>query len=166
MDWKFIISISFFISPLKTALIYNQWGRFFTPRAMDNMNRYPFYLKFNLVLFLLFLLGSLIVIGQDIIAPLAFSVLLSILLLPANKFLEKRKVSLVPSILISLTLALIFIAVIVYVLSMQITNFTEDTPAIKKHLNDHYITVQTWVCQTFHFTLREQTKFIDNAKTN
>ena len=57
---------------------------------MDNTNKYPFYLKFSLVLFLLFLLGTLIFIGQDIIAPLAFSVLLSILLLPANKFLENR----------------------------------------------------------------------------
>lgn len=130
---------------------------------MNQFSTYPFYLRLSLILLLFFLSGALVFIGQDIIAPLAFSILLAMLLLPANIFLEKRKVKRVPAIIISLTLALIVIAVVIYIISIQITSFTEDIPVIKKHLNDHYITVQKWVYKTFNITRREQTKLIDDA---
>src|SRR4051812_23127099 len=97
----------------------------------------PFYVRTTYILLMLSLIGLLLFIGQDIIVPLAFAILLSVLLLPINSFLERKKVPRVLAIVISLLIAIVFIGGIIYFLSSQIVRFTNDVPAIKQHLADH-----------------------------
>ena len=130
---------------------------------MPEIKQNPFYIKLSLILLMLSLVGFIIFIGQDIIVPLAFAILLSILLLPFTNYLERKGVSRVLAITISLTLSIIFIVGIVYFLSSQIARFMADIPAVKQHLSDHLKTVQRWVTSQFHITRVEQTTLIDNA---
>ncbi|MEJ7587466.1 MAG: AI-2E family transporter [Ferruginibacter sp.] len=123
----------------------------------------PFYQRLSLTLLSLTIIGFVIFIGQDIIVPLAFAILLSILLLPVTNFLERKKVPRVLANIIGILLAFLFIGGIVYFLSSQISTFVEDLPSIKQHLADHYKTVQKWISQQFNFTRTQQTNFIDNA---
>jgi predicted PurR-regulated permease PerM len=123
----------------------------------------PFYLKITLVLLMLSVIGGLIFIGQDIIIPLAFSILLAVLLLPFNTYLEKKQVSRVLAIIISLTLSIVFIGGVVYFLSSQIARFINDVPAIKEHLSGHAKTLQSWITHQFNITRVEQTSILDNA---
>lgn len=123
----------------------------------------PFYLKLTLVLLMLFVIGGLIFIGQDIIIPLAFAILLAVLLLPFNTYLEKKRVPRVLAIIISLTLSVVFIAGVVYFLSSQIARFMNDVPAIKEHLSGHAKTLQSWITHQFNITRVEQTTILDNA---
>jgi len=112
---------------------------------------------------MLALIAFIIFIGQDIIVPLAFAILLAVLLLPLNNYLEKKGVSRVFAIIISLTLFIIFASGIVYFLSSQIARFMNDIPAIKKHLAEHEKTLQHWITQQFNITKTEQTSLVDNA---
>ena len=57
----------------------------------------PFYIKLSLILLMLSLIALIIFIGQDIIIPLAFAILIAVLLLPLNNFLERKGVSRVPA---------------------------------------------------------------------
>jgi predicted PurR-regulated permease PerM len=123
----------------------------------------PFYLQATICLFGIALLGLLIYLGQDIIVPIAFSILLAILLLPITNWLEKRGVSRVISILISILIALITISSIVYFLSVQIAGFADDLPAIKKNLAEHARTLQNWVQTTFNISSKQQTVYINTA---
>jgi predicted PurR-regulated permease PerM len=123
----------------------------------------PFYLKITLVLLMLSVIGGLIFIGQDIIIPLAFSILLAVLLLPFNTYLEKKRVPRVLAIIISLTLSIVFIGGVVYFLSSQIARFMNDVPAIKEHLAGHTKTLQSWITHQFNITRVEQTTILDNA---
>lgn len=132
---------------------------------MNNFKDIPFYIRLVLTLLLLSLIGVIIFLGQDIIVPFGFALLISVLLLPVNNFLEKIKVPRVLSIMISLTIALIFIAGILYFLTTQIARFMSDMPAIQEHLNMHLHTLQKWLNTTFNLTTTEQTKIIDNAAT-
>ncbi len=104
-----------------------------------------------------------IFIAQDIIIPLAFSILLAILLLPVVNFLERKKVPRVIANIIAILLAFVFIGGIVYFLSSQIAGFLKDLPSIRKHLADHYLTVQQWVSKKFHFSTVQQAGFITDA---
>jgi predicted PurR-regulated permease PerM len=88
---------------------------------------------------------------------------LSVLLLPVNKFLERKKIPRVMAIILSLSFAIVLIAALVYFISTQIASFTNDIPAIKKQLQLHFNTLQKWVYQQFHITRKEQTLFISNA---
>ena len=108
----------------------------------------PFYQELSLKLLALTLIAFTIYVGQDILVPLAFAILLSILLLPVASFLERKGFSRVMANLISIFLGLSFIAAIVYFLSYQISTFVHDLPAIKQHLANHLITVRQWVSET------------------
>ena len=123
----------------------------------------PFYLKLTLVLLMLSVIGGLIFIGQDIIIPLAFAILLAVLLLPFNTYLEKKRVPRVLAIIISLTLSIVFIGGVIYFLSSQIARFMNDVPAIKEHLSGHAKTLQSWITHQFNITRVEQTTILDNA---
>lgn len=125
-------------------------------------NSYPFFLKATVSLLGICLLGFLIFIGQDIIVPIAFSALLAILLLPINNWLQKR-IGRVPAILLSIFASLVVIAGVIYFLSMQIADFSDDLPAIKRQLNEHMTNAQRWVRSTFNVSRKEQTAYIQTA---
>lgn len=123
----------------------------------------PFYVKFSLNLLSIVLLGGLIFIGQDILMPLFFAIVLAILLLPVNNRLIRWHVPKVPAMLLSILLALLVIGGIIYFLSSQVAGFVKDLPSIKQHFNDHLHTVQKWIAETFHFSYREQDKAVQEA---
>ncbi len=113
---------------------------------------------------LILLLGVFITYGQNILVPLIFAILLSILLLPVTNFFE-QKLKLPKSIanLSSVILALCIIGSLIYFFSHQIAGFLRDIPSIKSHLEDHYATLQHWIQQKFHVSTREQKVLIKNA---
>lgn len=130
---------------------------------MQITNRSPLYVQLGFKFLVIFFICYFIYIAQEILVPLAFAVLLAVLLLPVVNFLESRNVPRVLSIAISLFLAIIFISAIIYFLSTQIANFVDDIPSIKKHLNDHWITLQKWIRTKLHISLREQNEYFNNA---
>ncbi len=130
---------------------------------MNQTGRAPFYQQLSLTLISLTIICYTIFIASDIIVPLAFAILLAILLLPITNFLERKKMPRALANIIGILIALIFIGSIVYFLSSQISAFMQDLPSIKRHLADHWITVQQWISQKFHFTRIEQSKFMVNA---
>lgn len=123
----------------------------------------PFLTKMTLSILLLILIGIVIYLGQEIIVPFAFAILLSVLLLPANNWMERKGIPRVIAILISLVISLVVIAGIVYFLATQISNFADDFPKIKQQLELHFKTLQKWLYQQFNLTRNEQTKMIANA---
>src|SRR5688500_18472068 len=124
----------------------------------------PFYFRFSMILLMLLLAGFILKWANDIIIPFALSLLLAILLIPVNKFLEKRKISRVYSISISLVVAFFFIFGIIYFLSTQILNFLDDIPEIKRRLNALISKGQLWLQDRFGVTTREQAVYFQDAK--
>lgn len=98
-----------------------------------------------------------------ILVPLYFSVLLSILLLPVTNFLEKLGLPRAIAALLTVFAALAVVAFIIYLLSSQVITFFNDIPSIKKHLAEHYQTLQTWVEQKFNISTNQQTTLVNNA---
>lgn len=124
----------------------------------------PFLITLSLVLFCLLAIGFLIWIGQDIIIPIAFSVLLAILLLPLNNFFEK-KITRVWAISLSLLISLTLLSGLIYFFTYKIAGFVDDLPTIKRQLNHHLRTVQNWGYSQFHLTRKEQKQYIEQATT-
>ena len=123
----------------------------------------PYYIKLGFKFLVLFFIGYFINIAQNILVPFAFAILLAVLLLPVNNFLERKKISRVPAISFSLALSVIVIGAIIYFLSTQIANFVDDIPSIKKHLSDHFLQAQRWVKSKLHVSFREQNEYLNNA---
>ena len=130
---------------------------------MQITNRSPLYIQLGFKFLVLFFMCYFIYVAQDIIIPFAFAVLLAVLLLPLVNFLERKNVPRVLSIAVSLLVSFIFISAIIYFLSTQIANFVDDIPSIKKHLNEHWITLQKWIKTKLHISLREQNQYFSET---
>ena len=132
-----------------------------------NFTALPFYIRFTFKLLMILLLVVFITYGQNVIVPLVFSILLSILLLPFTNFLEKKlRFPKAVANLTSVIFSLIVIAGLIYFFSHQIAGFLKDIPSIKEHLEAHYQTLQHWIEDRFNITTKEQTVMLNSASFN
>lgn len=123
----------------------------------------PFYFRASMILFMLVLIGFIMFVGADIIVPFAFAVLLAILLIPLNAYLERRGMGRINAITISILLAVIVIGGVIYFLSSQILSFMDDIPQMKKRIGELILMVQKWAQKRFGISIREQTNYINSA---
>jgi predicted PurR-regulated permease PerM len=131
--------------------------------SMESPRSMPFYAKLSLNLLSIVIIGSLIYMGQDILMPICFAIVLAFLLLPLNNWLVKKGFPQVPSMLLSIIVAVAIIAGVVYFLSRQIAGFVDDLPKIKQNLAHHITTVQKWIGDNFNISRREQQKAVESA---
>ncbi len=130
---------------------------------MTIVDETPLYKRVTFYLLSAALMIVLLYVGQQILVPLFFSILLSTLLLPLNSFLEKKGLHRVFSIIFSLFLSLIVLAGIVYFLVDQISGFFEDLPTIDKRLDDLSDVFQKWIRSTFNVTIRKQNQYVSDT---
>lgn len=88
------------------------------------------YLKLASSLVALIATVYILYVLRETIIPLAFSILLAILLHPVCAWLEVRKVPRIGAILLSILALFTVIVILVYVVSMQIGSFAEELPRI------------------------------------
>lgn len=93
-------------------------------------NQTPTSMKLASVLVALIAGVYILFVLRETLIPLAFSVLLAILLHPVCVFLEHRKVPRIAAILLSILVLIIVIVVLVYVVTLQIGSFAEELPRI------------------------------------
>jgi putative permease len=127
-------------------------------------NKLPFYQKLASVLVALIAIGYLVIQGKQILSPLIFSCLFSILLLPLASFMEtkfrfRRGLASILSVLILLA----FVSTIIYFVGMQMRNLTEDWPAFKIQLNNSIAGIQHWIAVKFHVNSSKQLTFLKSA---
>src|SRR5688572_32042424 len=105
----------------------------------------PFYARLALHLIILIGLGYILYAGSSIIMPICFSIVFAMLLLPVVNWFIRKGLPSVPSMLLSILLAALFVGGIIYFLSSQVADFMSDLPAIKEKLTQHLSTAQEWI---------------------
>ncbi len=124
----------------------------------------PFLQKLAYVLICCIAIGFIAVIASEIIIPLVFALLISILLLPiAQRFERKLKFSRGPASFCALILFAAGFVLIIYLIGSQISNLTNDWPLFKNQLHTSFTDLQNWVAATFHMNLEKQKAYINNA---
>src|SRR5688572_15244432 len=131
-----------------------------------NTNNLPFYARFCMILVSIYVLGMLIYAGSDIIIPLCFAILLAMLLLPVVNWLMRKGIPGIPSIIVAILVAALFVGGIIYFLSFQVANFMTDLPAIKEKVNQHITTLQNWINDQLNITRKQQASAVESAKQN
>ena len=125
---------------------------------------WPLYAKITCIVILIYLVFYLLFIGQQIITPLGFAFMFSILLRPLEKKLIKWGCPHVLAIIISIGFGILCFAGLVTFLSKQTASFIKDVPAIKANLTHLWDQFQQWMGHTFHLSHEEQQKLIEKAK--
>lgn len=122
-----------------------------------------FFKRLSYSLLSITLLGFILYVGQGILIPIFFAMLLAALLLPAVSYLRRKKLSRALSIIIPLVLSILIILGVIYFLSTQIAHFFDDLPALKQRLNELTTSVQKWVAENFNIALRKQEQYLDET---
>lgn len=124
----------------------------------NNINEFPFYLKSTVIILGLTLLSFALFNLKGIMAPLAFSMIIAILLNPLVGRLQRKGMPKVVAIAISLSLAFIIVGGILYFISTQIMSFGENLPQLKIKFNEHISQLQQWVAANLKFSIVKQQK--------
>lgn len=127
----------------------------------------PFYLKLLSVLLILICIGYLAVVGQTVLEPLLFALLVSTILLPLTKFLE-NKLGFPRSLaaVVSILLFLLSIALIFTILGSQLSKLGEDWPAFQQQLQDSIHNLQKWITTKYGIKYKQQVTYVNKAMTD
>ncbi|MCC2547484.1 AI-2E family transporter [Hymenobacter sp. BT175] len=114
----------------------------------------------NGLLLLTLLTVALLYFGRLFLMPLAFALLLAMLLRPVSNWLENRGVSRGWAALLCLLLVLAFVAALVWLVAAQGTSIAEDWPQLKAQLQKELVKVQLQVQQRFGVEPQRQMQLV------
>jgi predicted PurR-regulated permease PerM len=124
----------------------------------------PFYTKLAMVLISVISLFYIAILGKNILAPLLFALLFSVLLLPVAGFLEKRlRLRRSLAAVLSVLLLVLSIAAIFYIVASQISNLTDDWPRFKLQVLASLKDLQIWISRKFHVNMTRQNNYMNNT---
>lgn len=127
-------------------------------------NVIPFSQKLAYILICCIAVGFIAVIASEIIIPLIFALLISILLLPVVQWLElNSKLGRGGASFFAMIFFAAGFILIIYLIGSQISNLTNDWPMFKSQLHTSFSELQKWVAATFHLGLEKQKAYINNA---
>ena len=121
----------------------------------------PGYLKLAVVLLITFMVIAFLYVASAFLIPLVFAILLSFLLLPVSRFLNRKGVHHGIAIVLSILLAFVVIGSIAFFFYTQIQSFADDGPMLKEKFNEKITDVQQYISQKFSISKREQKQFVD-----
>lgn len=130
----------------------------------ENSQKHPLYIRLTCALIILIALGYLLILGREMLTPLAFALLLSILLLPLAELFEyKLRIPRGAAAGLTIICFIALIVIIFIILGGQISGLASDWPNFKKQLLVSYSEVQLWVFHTFHINASKQLSYINSA---
>lgn len=132
---------------------------------MDSLPAPPFYQHLSQTLLAIALVTLGIYLGQDIIVPLAMAVLLAVLLRPLESWLTRHGVPKILSISIAVLLAMLVLAGVAVLLSVQISEFSDELPKLKRNINDAYRDIRRWIRREYSVSYRQQDQYLQKAQS-
>ena len=131
---------------------------------MSIQTQSPHYHQLSHSLLALAILTVAIYVGQDILVPLAMAGLLAVLLRPVENWLIRLGMHKVIAITLALSVAVVVLAGVTLLMSMQLADFTDDLPKIRRNLNELYYDVRRWIRREYNVSYRDQEKYIQKAQ--
>ncbi len=104
---------------------------------------------------------AFMVYAKSIMAPIVIGIFTAFLLLPACRWLEKRKVPATLSALITITLTGVTIALLLWFLSYQFMSFSEELPLMREKLNEKFMALQSLVTNSFGISKQDQLQWLE-----
>lgn len=129
-------------------------------------NKRPFYLRATVTLFGIMLFVFMLFELRSVLVPLAFALMIAILLNPLVNKLQQKKVNKIVAISISLLAAIIFVAGLMVFLSSQIAKLTDNMPMLEQKFSALFHQLQIWLQRNYSLSLAKQSQLITEAGDN
>ena len=116
------------------------------------------------ILLIIVLTVVILVYGKPFLVPLTIAALLSMLLIPLTKYLEKKRFNRVLAIILSILTLVGFFALVIFFISWQVTDLASDASKIEQQVNQKYSQVQQLVTEKLGIPKAQQDKMIEQQK--
>src|SRR5579864_3280515 len=130
------------------------------------IKKYPFYMKVTVIMFGMVLLSFILLNLRDILVPLAFALLLAVLLNPLTIFLEKHRFPQIVAIAVSILVAMLILSGVTYFLFMEIRSFSGEWPVFKEKFGILFKKIQHFARTDFGIDTKKQNEYISEAETS
>lgn len=131
---------------------------------LPRQESHPFYFKLALILISIIALGYLSILAKEILSPLLFGLLFSILLLPLSSALERKfKLKRSASSGLSVLLLLLCIGGLLYLVGSEVSNLAQDLPLLKQQIIISFHNFQQWISAAFHINIEKQMGYLQTA---
>lgn len=130
------------------------------------MSKLPVYVKVIVILFGITNFLFLLYVGRAFLIPLAIAFLLSLLLLPVCRWLEKWKLPRLLSVTICLLLIIALLGGAIVLIVNQFLQFGTEIPAIAEKLAMHSEKVQVYIEDTFDISSKNQLDYVNDLLQN
>ncbi|MEO5602198.1 MAG: AI-2E family transporter [Cyclobacteriaceae bacterium] len=117
---------------------------------METSFKIPFYAKAALISISAFAFIYTLHVGQQIIIPILYATILAILLNPLVNFLASKKISKIMAIAMVVTLTILVAVGLLYLLSSQVSMFSETYPELKAKFNKTSTEFVHWLSEKFN----------------
>jgi predicted PurR-regulated permease PerM len=104
--------------------------------------------------------------ASDIVIPMAFAALFSIVLQPLVKRLERRKVPSVLAISIVLLLTIFVLVLVIWVVIQQVSSLLLDLPDLQVRIENFIDQMSQFARESFNISKAEQNKMVGEAMTS
>jgi predicted PurR-regulated permease PerM len=125
----------------------------------------PIYEKASLLLVGLCAFVYILFIGQQILLPLVFAIIIAVLLNPVVHLLVRHHIPRILAIVIAVLLAMLVTVALVYFISSQINSFAEASPRYKEKLNGLLKQTIAWVSTQVNMAPEKLTGWLANAQS-
>lgn len=130
------------------------------------LKRYPFYIRGTVILFGLVLLVYALVNLGGILIPLAFALMLGILLNPLTVFLENKcHLPHIAAISLSILSAILFFAGVGFLLYTQVMRFSDQAHIFQEKLAEMGVKAQGAISQHLGITVQKQQQYLKEGET-
>jgi AI-2 transport protein TqsA len=127
------------------------------------MIKFPFYARLALTLFAIALILLFMWIGKSLLVPLFFSFLVSILLHPLAKHLERRRFPRALAAIVALLIFMVLVGGLFYFFSHQVVRLSRDLPSLQARVMDKWQDIQDWISDKYHVTNTQQVAYMNKS---
>ncbi|HEY5407514.1 MAG TPA: AI-2E family transporter [Ginsengibacter sp.] len=125
--------------------------------------QYPFYFRSTVTLFGIILFVFVLFMLKGIMIPLAFSLMIAILLNPIVNKLVQKKIPKVIAIIIALLAFVLFTAGIMVFISSQMAKFSTNMPELQQKFSSLFGQFQLWLRDNYSVSLAKQQQLLTEA---
>jgi predicted PurR-regulated permease PerM len=123
-------------------------------------------LKPAAILLVLVLLTVILVYGKPFFVPLAFAGLLSMLLLPAARWLQSKGIHQALSILLSMLTLVAFLAIVIFFVRWQLSGITDNAAKLERQLTQKYQQARQFIAREFGIPPEQQQQMIKEQQSS
>jgi len=112
------------------------------------------------------LISALLYFGKTLFIPLSFALLISFILYPVCKLMEKKGINSSVAILISISGLVLLLTLIAYLFILQIIAFSNEWYSFREKLTETAIQMSSYISERFNLSSENQILFLKNAINN